>query len=83
MNQGRPIKAPLAEAIKSALADGDLTYCEITDMINKRRLYLPKDGTLVAQAQIRAAVREHSMVFDIDRSSAPHRVEQRKNRLDG
>ena len=77
------MKTPLRDAIESALGDGGLTYREITEIISRRRLYLPRDGTLVAEAQVRAAAREHSKVFDVDRGSTPHRVEQRKNRLDG
>ena len=82
-NEAEIMKAPLRDAIESALGGGSLTHREITEVINRQRLYLPKDGTLVAVAQVRAAVREHSKVFDVDRGSTPHRVEQRKNRLDG
>jgi hypothetical protein len=62
------MKAPLQDTIKGALGNSCLTYREITDVINRHRLYLPKDGTLVAVAQVRATGREHSGPFSIDRA---------------
>ena len=68
------MKAPLAEAVKSALVNGNLTYREITDVINRHRLYLPKAGTLVANAQVRASIRKGLDTFVIDRGTMPHRI---------
>ena len=66
--------APLRDAIESALGNGSLTYREITDVINKKRLYLPKAGTLVANAQVRASIRKGLDTFVIDRGTMPHRI---------
>lgn len=64
----------LREAIARVLEDGSLTYREITDRINALRLYVPGDGMLVPEAQVRAAIRDSKGHFIIDRSKAPHRV---------
>ena len=64
----------LREAVARVLEDGSLTYREITDSINALRLYVPGDGMLVPEAQVRAAIRDSKGHFSIDRSKTPHRV---------
>ena len=64
----------LREVIARVLGDGSLTYREITDRINALRLYVPGDGMLLPEAQVRAAIREGMKHFSIDRSETPHRV---------
>lgn len=64
----------LREAVARVLEDGSLTYREITDRINTLRLYVPGDGMLVPEAQVRAAIRDSMGHFSIDRSKTPHRV---------
>jgi len=64
----------LREAIRSVLGERSLTYREITDRINALRLYVPGDGMLVPEAQVRAAIRDSMGHFSIDRSKTPHRV---------
>ena len=64
----------LREAIAKVLEDGSLTYREITERINALRLYVPGDGMLVPEAQVRAAIRDSKGHFSIDRSKTPHRV---------
>jgi hypothetical protein len=51
-----------------------LTYRQITDIVNTYGLYIPKDGMLVAEQQVRSAVREGGVRFVIDRQFVPHLV---------
>ena len=67
----------LREVIARVLEDGSLTYREITDRINALRLYVPGDGMLLPEAQVRAAIRDSKGHFSIDRSKTPHRVSNR------
>ena len=48
----------LKEAITRVLGQRGLTYRQITDAINDDRLYVPHDGMLVPQAQVRAIISE-------------------------
>ena len=64
----------LREAIAKVVGQRSLTYRQITEAINEDRLYIPRDGTLVPQAQARAAVRESAKYFDIDRAVSLYRV---------
>jgi hypothetical protein len=64
----------LREAVARVLEDGSLTYREITDSINALRLYVPGDGMLVPEAQVRAAIRDSIGHFSIDRGKTPHKV---------
>ncbi|MGE5579242.1 MAG: hypothetical protein ACM3WU_04275 [Bacillota bacterium] len=64
----------LYEAIKHVTAERFMTYSEITQRINETRAYVPSDGLFVAQANVRDAVRRHPELFEIDRSTNPHRL---------
>lgn len=61
--------APLRHAIEIALGSDGLTYHEITNLINDQRLYIPKDGLLVVEQQVRTCVRENARLFDTDKGS--------------
>jgi hypothetical protein len=64
----------LREAIIRVLGDGSLTCREITEHINALRLYIPRDGMLVPEAQVRSTIRENKRLFTMDRSKSPHTV---------
>lgn len=64
----------LYEGIKHVTAEGFLTYSEVVQRINETRVYVPTDGLLVAQANVRDAVRRHQELFEIDRTSSSHRL---------
>jgi hypothetical protein len=64
----------LYEAVKHVTAEGFLTYSQVLQRINETRAYVPSDGLLVAQANVRDAVRRHQELFEIDRTSSPHRI---------
>ena len=64
----------LRETIMKVIGKGTLTYREITDAINKERLYVPRDGMLVPQPQVRATIRESNRFFEVDESTSPHEV---------
>ena len=67
----------LKEAITRVLGQRGLTYRQITDAINDDRLYVPHDGMLVPQAQVRAIISERAKCFEVDRTVSPHRVKIR------
>ena len=71
---GEGIGMLLREAVRRVLGEQSLTYREITQRINAMRLYVPGDGMLLPEAQVRAAIRDSMGHFSIDRSKAPHRV---------
>lgn len=64
----------LREAIVQVLGNRSLTYREITDSVNAQRIYVPRDGMLVPEAQVRATVGECLKYFKVDRSRPPHKV---------
>ena len=67
----------LKEAITRVLGQRGLTYRQITDAINDDRLYVPRDGMFVPQAQVRDAIKESAKCFEVDRTVSPHRVKIR------
>ncbi|MGI6666949.1 MAG: hypothetical protein ACOX5Q_05780 [Bacillota bacterium] len=64
----------LREAIIQVLGHCSLTYREITERINASRLYMPRDGMLVPEAQVRPTIRENARSFTVDRSTLPNKV---------
>ncbi|MGE5579245.1 MAG: hypothetical protein ACM3WU_04290 [Bacillota bacterium] len=68
----------LYEAILQVCGEQAITYREATRRINAGRLHVPKDGSLVAVQNVRDAVRSHSELFEVIRSSSPHRVLTRR-----
>lgn len=64
----------LCDVIVSLTATQALTYRAITDLINQQRLFVPRDGLLLATANVRDAVRRHARLFEIDRTGNAHLV---------
>lgn len=64
----------LCDVIASLTATQALTYRAITDLINQQRLFVPRDGLLLATASVRDAVRRHARYFEIDRTGNAHLV---------
>jgi len=70
----------LHEAIIVVLGDRDLTYREIAEEINERRLYRTRTG-LVTTVDVRWRVFKYRHLFEIDKSQVPHRVGVRTSRM--
>lgn len=70
----------LHEAIEKVLREESaaLTFTEIAKLVNKRGLYVRKDGKPVPASQISARVKNYPHLFDIDRNVSPIKIKLSK-----
>lgn len=68
------MKSPLRNAIKKALEGRSLAYRQVATIINDNRLYVPKDGWLVVDEQVRTCAKDNPRFFQVDREPKPHRI---------
>jgi hypothetical protein len=64
----------LHEAIAQVLGNRAMTYQQVADIINARRMFVRDDGMPVPAEQVRARVHQYKQLFHVDKRQIPHLV---------